>query len=131
MKMDKRSGYIKYYMKIDKKNTVLFLILKLLEAAFFSVETIVVAFLLDHIITNITNKEMIVRDIVILFTVWGIKRLIEYLAQRKWIVLRKKIYSELPVQMVRKKKSLSYITMENRNTQELIKRIGNEQEKKF
>ena len=131
MKMDKRSGYIKYYMKIDKKNTVLFLILKLLEAAFFCVETIVVAFLLDHIITNITNKEMIVRDIVILFTVWGIKRLIEYLAQRKWIVLRKKIYSELPVQMVRKKKSLSYITMENRNTQELIKRIGNEPEKKF
>lgn len=131
MRLVTQLNYIKYFLKLDKRNTILFLVNKSIGALFFSAETIVVSFLLDNIVSNISNKKVIICDVSVLFFVWGIKRWVEYFAQRKWCVLRKKVHIDLPEQIVKKKTSLSYITLENIDTQKLFKRIGNEPEKQF
>lgn len=131
MKVSTLLLYIQYYLRMDKKNTILYLQLKTIGAAFFSVETVVIAFLIDHILSNITNKEVILVNIGSLSAIWLLKRLVEYLSQRRWIELRKTTFVKLPEQIVQKKRNLSYMTLENKDTQELIQRIGNETENQF
>lgn len=131
MKSALKFGYLKFFIKSGRKNTIIYLILKSMAALSFGVETVLIAYILDHMISNISEIKMIVCDFFMLPALWILKRLIEYLAQRKWIQLRKKVYTELPAHIVQIKCSLSYPTLENKDTQELIKRIGNEPEVQF
>lgn len=123
--------YIRYFFKLDKSNTIIYLFLKVAEAAFFSVETLLIALLLDHTMDNLSDRKQILRNVFLLFGLWMIKRVIEYVGQKKWIRLRRCAYEKLPEMIVEKKKSFSYTTLENKETQELIRRIGTDIEKSF
>lgn len=131
MKLHRFFSYINYFLKLDKKNTIVYLLLKAAGAAFLSAETVMIAFLLDNMMANMTNGKIIVFSAICLFALWAVKRMIEYAAQRRWIALRKTVFTKLPEQIVQKRGSLNYLTLENRDTQELVQRIGNETEKQF
>lgn len=122
--------YIKYFIRLVKKSTILYLCLKTIEAIFFSVETLIVAILIDNILNNLSDVWAILINTLSLFSFWILRWVIESLGQYVWVKIRKTAYEKLPNIVLEKKKSFSYEVLEDKNTQELIRRIGIDIEKK-
>jgi len=125
------TGYIQFVYKLDKKNTVLFLILNFLTSLFIGVETIIIAKLIDNIKCNYEDLRVVFINVGCLFAAWGVKRIIEYRTAQRGAVLRKTMNERIPNRMVEVKSKIPYATLEKTEIQELIYRVEENGEAQF
>lgn len=133
MKKKPNDNYISRFLQMDPKNTLLVLILKTVSALFLSAETLIIAMLIDHIVSGIAVSQggAVFRDTALLALFWLAKRGILFVGGICQAKLKRTVYEKLPSRVMEKKASLSYLTLENQENQELIRRIGTDTAAKF
>ncbi|MDE7203380.1 MAG: ABC transporter ATP-binding protein/permease [Lachnospiraceae bacterium] len=133
MKNKRNAYYIFRFMQMDRKNTIFVLCLKMVSALLLSVETLMIAMLIDHIAGGIVTSQgrVICYDVVLLALFWLMKRCILFISGIYWAGLKRTVYAKLPSYVLEKKAALPYLTLEKKKNQELIRRIGTDTAVKF
>lgn len=118
---------------MDRRNTLLTLCLKTVSALLLSAETLIIAKLIDHIISGIAVSQgrAILCDTVLLALFWLVKRAILFMDGIFHARLKRTVHAKLPSYILEKKAALPYLILENQENQELIRRISSDTAAKF
>jgi ABC-type transport system involved in cytochrome bd biosynthesis fused ATPase/permease subunit len=112
------SKYIALFYKLDRRNTCAVLGLSVVRALFFSVETILIARLIDNIISSLSDKSgAVFGSVLALLVFWILRRLLTFLYGNSAANLRKSVDTAIPSNLFCKKSRLSYQTMEQQEVQ--------------
>jgi ATP-binding cassette subfamily B protein len=131
MNNKRTSQYIALFDKIDRRNTCAVLGLSVVQALFFSVETILIAGLIDNIISSLSDKNgAVFGSVLALLAFWILRRLLTFLYGNSAANLQKSADTAIPLYLFHKKSRLSYRTMEQQEVQELMRRIESDTSEK-
>lgn len=131
MKQGKLS-YIGFWWNLSKLDTAAVIILKFLTAAFFSVETLVVATLLDSIIDTLSDASKIEwKYFLYVLLIWTLKQTFSWLYDRCKVRIKNLANTEIPLMLLQKKRNLSCLSLENKENLELMRRIGSNPAERF
>lgn len=131
--MKNNQNYISRFLQMDRRNTLLTLSLKTVSALLLSAETLIIAKLIDHIISGIAVSQgrAILCDTVLLALFWLVKRAILFMDGIFHARLKRTVHAKLPSYILEKKAALPYLILENQENQELIRRISSDTAAKF
>lgn len=123
---------IRFLWNLSKTDTAAVIILKFLTAAFFSVETIVVATLLDSIIDTLSDASKIEwKYFIYVLLIWVLKQTFSWLYDRCKVRIKNHANTEIPLMLLQKKRKLSCLSLENKENLELMRRIGSNPADRF
>ena len=132
--MKSRSGfsYIACFYKLDKKNTLAVLFLKIATAVLFSVETMIIAHLIDDVTKNIVgDNSALIQSILLLAGFYILKRVLVFAEGEFLVRLKRSVGTKISSYILDKKGKLSYFSLEKKENQELFRRIGTDTAEKF
>lgn len=115
VEMKNNQNYISRFLQMDRRNTLLTLCLKTVSALLLSAETLIIAKLIDHIISGIAVSQgrAILCDTVLLALFWLVKRAILFMDGIFHARLKRTVHAKLPSYILEKKAALPYLILEN------------------
>jgi ATP-binding cassette subfamily B protein len=126
--------YIKMFAAIAPADTYTVISIKLLSALFFSVETLVIAALVNSIMENISvrgGNGSTSFLVIAVAAIWCTERLLIYLENAFNARLKKTSEQYIEKQLIEKKDAIPYSVFADTGTQELLKRVSNNTTEKF